>query len=186
MSHQPIRSARIAAVVLVASAACASGCQKSAEKSAEKSGEKTEQKPAAKAGCSDKAFKHAGPDFCLEVPEGYAAKPEGTTVPGSDSAGKEVRFVRSDDYGFVVSWGRWKTGDEAVKAYKSPLETDEKIVEEADLPGGGYYRHWTNGDWHYVANVVKGAKSHVLCYVETKKLDVIAASVLACKSIHVD
>ena len=49
-------------------------------------------------------------------------------------------YVGLLSYGFHVSWGRWKAADEALQAYKSPLEKDEKLVEQVDLPGGGYFR----------------------------------------------
>jgi hypothetical protein len=175
MSRLPIRTARVAvATLFFASIVSAFGCEKSGDKPGEKAAAKS-------GGCSDKAFKHASPNFCLDVPAGYAATPEKKT-----NTGMEVNFIRSDEYGFHVSWGRWKTADEALQAYKSPLEKDEKLVEQVDLPGGGYFRHTTADDDHTVVSVVKGKKAFVICFVETKKLDVIAAGVAGCKNIQVD
>jgi hypothetical protein len=181
-------------VVVCAAILGAMGCskkddgekKKAPEPAADKAPDKPADKPAATPGCSEKAYRHKDPDFCLDVPAGFEAKPEEKT-----STGFEVKFDGGDGEWFSISWGRWPTAEEAIQAYKS-REEGSTLVTESDLPGGGYFTHYKDPpiegepESHTIAAIAKGTKAYVLCFTGTEKPDLVATLVAACKAVHVD
>lgn len=180
-------NARVSIVFIAfASILTASGCKKSDDKAT------NEAKPAEKAaGCSDKALKHTNPSFCFDVPAGYAASPEKKGGAGTTS----ISVARaSDKESFTLSWGMTGlTVDSAIRQIKKPATDSEKIVEQGDLPGGGYFTRTVTNDAttsnkdYFTAHVVaKGTKGFVDCDGESSKADFVAEVLKACKALRVD
>jgi hypothetical protein len=175
-------------VVVCASILGTMGCsnKKDGEKGPEPTADKAPEQPAAAPGCSEKAYKHTNPDFCLDVPAGFEAKPE-----EKRSTGFNVKFDAGDDEWFSISWGRWPTAEEAIEAYKS-REEGSILVAESDLAGGGYFTHYQDPplegepESFTIAAIAKGTKAYVLCFAGTEQKDLVATLVSACKAVRVD
>ena len=162
-------------------------CKKTDDGKAASAGKAAEvAKPAATPACSEKAYKHTNPDFCLDVPTGFVAKPEEKTGTGT-----QVKFDAGNDEWFSISWGRWPTAEEAIAAYKSRDE-GAVLVVESDLPGGGYFTHYIDPTAegapksHTFAAIAKGTKAYVLCFAGTEQENLVATLVSACKAVRVD
>jgi hypothetical protein len=176
-------NARVA-MLMLASLLTVSACGTSDDKA------KAGEKPAEKAPtCSDKALRNANPAFCVDLPAGYEAG-----APAKNLAdAMEITVARkADDERFFISWGRFKTAEEAVKSIKA-RDPQQKIVEQGDLPGGGYFvktlsndATTSNKDFHAVHVVVRGAKSHVQCFGQNFKADFVADVLKTCKAMRVD
>jgi hypothetical protein len=179
-------------VVLFASLLAGAGCKKSdKDKAADKPAEKVAPGPAAPAaGCSDKAFKHTNPSFCVDVPDGYDVSAEKKDVTGST----EITLTRkADKEEFVISWGRADLSVEDSIRQNKNTEKNEKMVEQADLPGGGHFAKKVandettdNKDFYILQCVVKGTKAYVELFAQNFKTDFIDDAMKTCKAIHVE
>lgn len=167
-------AACFAVPLLLGTGACKKGEEKSGEASSNAAAATT-------AGCTDKAYKHTNPSFCVDLPAGYAA--------GADTkkaAGTQVRFKKSDSEWIDVTWGRYANLAKAIEQIKIP-DGEDKIVEQSALPNGGYYMLSADSTGEkYVHVVINGSKGFVDCFAGSSKADDLAVKTKTCKSIHVD
>lgn len=181
MKHITRRAGALGALAITA--LFATGCKKDEKAEAAPAAKKVEAK--AEGGCSEKAFKHTNPNFCIDVPDGYAPKPEKTDVGG----GVSQAFLRADDYGFTLNWNGAGKPEDVLEYMRTPQD-GEAIVEEMELPGGyakyTVYKEAGSDDYYFVAGGVKGAKAFVSCGGQTPKKDVADALMKACKSLRVE
>jgi hypothetical protein len=121
--------------------------------------------------CGPGAFTHTDPDFCINLADYVAAPEDKANLPGALS----VNSV-SKSSGFTITWNAALTRRvERMKA-DSALGPDTVLVEQGDLPGGGYFRHLLHKGGpdevgptgaHIGQYLAHGSRIDVLCNVNT-------------------
>lgn len=178
MKPTAARVARLATACFAVSLLFTAGACKKGD---EKSGTASSNAAATTAGCSDKAYKHTNPSFCVDLPAGYAAGAE-----KKKALGTEIRFKKSDSEWIDVTWGRYPNLAKAIEQIKIP-DGEDKVVEQSALPNGGYYMLSADSAGEkYVHVVINGSKGFVDCFAGSSKADDLAIKTKTCKSIHVD
>jgi hypothetical protein len=131
-------------------------------------------------GCKAGAFEHKSPDYCVELPQGYAAKPEETrgTI-------RTIRFENANGRAFEVRYDT-KLDPTSYTAYlKSMGETtkDQTSVGQGPLPGGGYFAHVRfKSGIEQAEYMVHGPKGSLVCYLNQMGNDVPPLEA-ACKTL---
>lgn len=113
------------------------------------------------ASCKAGAYSHKNPDFCIELPAGYTAKPEeksgtGTTLRFEGAKALEVRWDPKRDMSSYPAY---------LKAMGTSNSNGDTGVAQGPLPNGGYFGHV-----HYKSGIeqveymVHGPKGYLVCY----------------------
>ncbi len=154
--------------ICVATAGVALGCNKGAGGSSD--------------GCKPGAYVHKAPDYCIDLPPGFVAKPEekvGTT-------GKTIRFENPAGRAMEVRYDP-KLVTATYIAYLKGMGSEHSAygdgVAQGALPGGGYFAHT-----HYKSGVeqveymMHGPKGDLVCYLNQTSQDAPPLEA-ACKSL---